>query len=71
MSMTTKTAVSQRALLARINRRLARSCESIRLCRPSSRWFGDLGRVYSVDHVRNQINGSHIDLESRGRELEF
>ena len=31
--------------------------------------FGDLGRVYSVDHVRNQINGSHIDLESRGREL--
>lgn len=36
---------TERALIARINRRLD---ERLHLCSYSSRWFNELGRVYSV-----------------------
>jgi hypothetical protein len=62
-------AVSENALIGRINRKLAREGEKVRKCRESSRWFYDVGRFYSTNIDRNMITATNVDLESWAREL--
>lgn len=53
--------VSERALVARINRVLAREGERLRKCRTDSRSFPTLGNYYIVHLPRNLIVNYSID----------
>jgi hypothetical protein len=64
-----KVPVSERALVARINRLLAKQGETLRRCRPDSKWFGELGAYYRLDINHNSIIGKNLDIEALGREL--
>jgi hypothetical protein len=61
--------VAERALVARINRKLAKHGESLRRCPPSSRWHLELGDYYAIDLNVNAVVRQRIPLESWGREL--
>lgn len=63
--------VSERALIGRINRKLAREPEPMRVqvCRENSRWYANLGRHYIVHCAINTVDSTDIDLEAWGREL--
>ena len=61
--------ISERALFARINRALAKEGETLRRCRPDSRWSNELGYYYALDISRNAITSKHVDLEDWGREM--
>lgn len=60
-------AISERALVARINRHL-KGAEVVKTCRRESRWFQELGRFYSHNE-RNFVTQTDIHLEELGREL--
>lgn len=60
-------AVSERALVARINRHY-KGAEVVKVCRYDSRWFRDLGRFYAHND-RNHLTQTDIRLEELGREL--
>ena len=62
-----KKLISERALLARINRALVG--EIVKKCRADSKQWPSLGTHYSVDLTSNTIIHTHIDLEAYGREL--
>jgi hypothetical protein len=62
--------VTERALLRRINRKLAKDQEVVRRCRENSRGFHDLGTYYRVDLTTNLVVDTHIDIETLGRELD-
>jgi hypothetical protein len=67
-----KAAVSERALIARINRRLRPNFEAVRRCRPDSHAYGDLGDYYVVDTNRNALGRHRMDraeLETYGRAI--
>ena len=71
----TKVPVSTRAVVARINRKLAEVDEVLRRSRPhyvEGRPFYDqnVGEFYRVDTRRNFLVQGHVDLEALGRELE-
>jgi len=57
-----KSQVSERAVLARINRKLKKDDIIVKKCRESSRAYLDLGDYYSVDFYHNRIIDMHIDL---------
>jgi hypothetical protein len=59
--------VSKRALIARLNRKLAADEEVIKTTRENTRARQDLGEFYVVNFNRNAIVGSEIDLEEFGR----
>jgi len=59
-------ATLEKNLVKRINKKL--SNERVRLCRYNSRWFGELGRVYSVDR-NNYVTGKHLDLDSWSKDF--
>jgi hypothetical protein len=61
--------VTERALLRRINRRIAKGDFKVKVCR-RGRWEGDLGRYFIVDESNNTIAATHVDLTAYGRELE-
>lgn len=63
-------AISDRALLARVNRKLAKQDDPsrVRVCREDSRDFNQLGRYYATDYS-NHLIGSDIDLQEWAREL--
>jgi hypothetical protein len=61
--------VTARALVQRINRRLAYKYEAVRQTRPGTRAERELGRFYIVDFNRNAVLDMHVDLESLAREL--
>ncbi len=63
-----KTPVSMRALIQRINRALAKEEEVLKTTR-GERWFGDLGRHYVMNFNRNFVVAAHVDPEQLGREL--
>lgn len=65
-----RAAVSERALIARINRALAKENDDrvLRKCREDSRSFRDLGHYYVVDISRNSIIDHHIEIEEMGRQ---
>jgi hypothetical protein len=64
-----KVKVSERALVARINRVLHKESKTLRRCRASSRWVGELGAYYTLDLNRNMITLTRVDLATLGREL--
>lgn len=63
-----KVPVSQKALMQRINRRLAEDGWVVRTSR-SSRAVFDLGQHYVLDPSINNIIETHVDLEAFGHEL--
>jgi hypothetical protein len=60
--------VTMRALLQRINRRLAHNDEKVKALR-GDRWRHELGDYYRIDLRVNGIIDKHVDLEALGREL--
>ena len=75
--MPTKTyaTVSERALIARINRKLAKQGEQLRRARATRDGNhlipdNNLGWYFIIDVNRNFIVHTHIDLELLGRELD-
>lgn len=62
-----KTPVSERALVARINRALAKQSEKLRRCRKNARGFNDLGAYYLLDG--NTVIATHVNIEALGHEL--
>ncbi len=65
----TNHSVTERALLRRINRKLASRHEAVRSCRPGTRAYSNLGRYHLHDIYRNQVLDSHIDIQALGRKL--
>lgn len=61
--------VSERALFARVNRKLAKEGQMLRRCKESSRAFSELGHLYIVDTHTNTIIALNCDLESLAREV--
>lgn len=59
--------VSLRALVARINRKLAPD-EMLKATR-GERWRDELGDFYLVDLDANAVMAKHVDPESYGRKL--
>jgi hypothetical protein len=70
--------VSERALVARVNRVLKREEQKLRTAR--GLWYSsggcqhwqenpDLGRYYRINTDRNVVIDTHVDLEVLGREL--
>lgn len=68
MAIATHVPVSQRALLQRINRRLAKEHEVLKTLR-GQRYEHDLGRHYAVNYATNLVTATHVDPEAWGREL--
>ena len=66
-----KVPVSERALVARINRILDKKREALRRCRADSRGRNYLGQYYTVDLSKNFVIAKHVDIESWGRKLEI
>ena len=61
--------ITERALIARLNRRLADDGQQIKTCREGSRSFPTLGRYYIVRIDFNAVDTPDIDLEGWGREM--
>jgi hypothetical protein len=64
-----KLKVSERALFARINRKIHDDDLMLRRCRASSRDYHNLGDFYLVNWRINGVAGYHVDLETYGREV--
>jgi hypothetical protein len=60
--------VSERALIQRINRRLAHDGEKLRK-NSNPRHLMDMGWYYVVDVWNNWFVASHVNLEQLGREV--
>lgn len=61
--------VSFDAVYRRLKRALFRQGTMLRKCRQDSRWWTDLGDVYSADIYTNGINGRHLDVVEMAREM--
>src|SRR5262245_28166716 len=68
-SQVAKLELSERAIIQRINRRLAKEYERLCTCRYNSRGWHDLGNYYVIDTYRNAVIHCHITLEDFAREL--
>lgn len=64
-----KVKVRERALIGRINRKLAKMDSKLKTCRESSPSYSTLGRYYVVDVNRNFVQDHDVDLEALGRDL--
>lgn len=62
--------VSERALVARVNRKLARGNQQLRRGRQEAIGRHDLGWFFVVDVNGNYIVEKDVDLEELGRRLE-
>jgi len=63
-----KKPVAARALLARLNRALAKRDEQLMRCSVRSQWFKDLGSYYLVSHLENSVVARCCSLEKLARE---
>lgn len=59
--------VSERALVARINRALAKQYKKLRRCRMGTQAFNNLGAYYLLDG--NTVIDTHVNIEALGRKL--
>ncbi len=60
--------VSERAVFARLSRKLwSEKSLVLKRCKPTSRWFEELGRYYAVN-AQSGVECTHQDLESWARE---
>lgn len=64
-----KVSVSARAVLARVNRKLAAEGSVLKRCRQSSRNYDDLGDYYMVNLNSDGIFKVQCELEEEAREL--
>jgi hypothetical protein len=64
-----KLQVSERALFARINRKIHDDDLMLRRCAATSRAHLELGHYYLVNWRINGIAGKDVDLEGYGREV--
>ena len=64
-----KAPVSTRALIQRINRKLATEQQQLKATR-GERYRNDLGDYYIIDANRNFVIAQHVDVEKLGREME-
>lgn len=62
------TVVSERAVLQRVQRILARDGDRLRKCRWEAREYIVLGSFYIVDD-RNVVTDTHVNLEQLARDL--
>lgn len=69
MGTLSRAPVSERAVVARINRALAKDNRTLRTTRADSRWYSNTGRHYVIDIAQNCILWTDVDLEELGREL--
>lgn len=60
--------VTEKQLVARVNRKLIGNGQLVRKCRPG-RWHHELGDYYTLDVDMNAIVEKHVDIEDLGREL--
>ena len=60
--------ISERALVARINRSLSKTGERLRVCREASKWFDQLGRFYCVNN-HNRVSATHVNMKQWAKEL--
>jgi hypothetical protein len=63
-----KVLLTERAVIQRINRKLASEHQQLKTYR-GGRWESDLGRFYVVDLNRNAIVAQHVVLDELAREL--
>ena len=63
----TKTPVSERALVARINRVLVKQQRALRRCRKDARGFDFHGVYYLLDG--NTVIDTHVNIEALGHKL--
>lgn len=61
--------VSEKTLLARVNRRLSHIDQRVRCCPEASSGFAELGRHYLVDINRNFVLEKHVDLQGLAQQL--
>jgi hypothetical protein len=64
----TKFPVSERALIQRINRKLAADDEKLKKLR-SKRWRSAMGTYFIINVRGNFVNTKHVEIEAYGREL--
>jgi hypothetical protein len=67
-ALPTQIPVTMRALLQRINRRLAPELQGVKKLR-GERARVELGDFYIIDFNRNFVLAAHVDPEELGREL--
>ncbi|MEY3758702.1 MAG: hypothetical protein RIR39_193 [Pseudomonadota bacterium] len=61
--------ITERALIARINRKLAHKNQWLKKCRKDDKWYGDLGDYYVVDVLIDTITAKHVILADFAKEL--
>lgn len=61
--------VTEKAVMARINRKLSHQGEVLRKLR-GERWFTSLGQYFVVDSRSNTVMDTHVGLEALAREIE-
>lgn len=65
----TKAIVTERALFARIDRKLAKGGERLRRCKEDARAFSELGSLYIINVNSNTVTAKNCDLEKLGKEI--
>ena len=61
--------VSRQALIARVNRRLAKQNESLRRCPENRSDYHTLGDFYVLDLSRNAVCKKHVDIQKFAKTL--
>ncbi|MFB8828215.1 hypothetical protein [Azotobacter salinestris] len=64
-----KVKVTERALLARINRALRKDNQQLYRCREDSQAYEELGDFYAVDTAQDVVMARHVDLAMWARDL--
>lgn len=61
--------ITERALLGRINRKLAHDHKKMRKCRYGTMAYSNLGTWHVIDTYQNSLVDSKVDLETFARDL--
>jgi hypothetical protein len=68
--METQVQVTERAIFARLSRKLKKEGQTLHRCRRDSRWFNDMGPYYTVDIGSNSVvDRGFSDLDEWAREI--
>ena len=70
MAKNQKVKVSERALLARVNRQLQKESMQLRKCKKDSSGYDELGDYFQVDLSSGVLVANHVDLSSIANKLE-
>lgn len=64
-----KVTVTERALFARVDRKLAKEGQRLRRCKSDAKAFPELGAFYIVDTTTNTIATKNCELEALAKEV--